>query len=180
MFITQTLRVLLLTALLTTTTFASPLMVHAEVAKTHVTDTVAVMTEGTAPYTVMDVVHATNEARAKENLSALHVNPTLSVVAYMKALDMASRGYFAHYSPEGVAPWHWFDVAGYNFIHAGENLASGFSTTEGLTGAWLTSPTHRANVLGTQYEEIGVAMIETVRNGKNVWFVVQMFGTQSL
>src|SRR3989338_8766355 len=28
--------------------------------------------------------------------------------ARMKAEDMANKGYFAHTSPEGLSPWHWF------------------------------------------------------------------------
>jgi uncharacterized protein YkwD len=45
----------------------------------------------------------------------------------MKANDMATLSYFAHTSPSGLTPWHWFAKANYVFSYAGENLAIDFS-----------------------------------------------------
>ena len=47
----------------------------------------------------------------------------LSAADDEKADDMAAKSYFAHTSPEGIDPWHWFAQVGYKFTYAGENLA---------------------------------------------------------
>ena len=54
------------------------------------------------------VTDATNSARAEEGRSALTRNETLDEAARLKAEDMAANGYFSHWSPAGVSPWHWF------------------------------------------------------------------------
>jgi len=54
------------------------------------------------------IVNITNVDRAANNLSYLAVSPTLERAAQLKAEDMARNGYFAHTSPTGVTPWHWF------------------------------------------------------------------------
>ena len=73
------------------------------------------------------LVMLANNNRIANSLGYLVSNPLLERAAQMKADDMASKSYFAHVSPEGVNPWHWFTSAGYNFVYAGENLAINFS-----------------------------------------------------
>ena len=53
----------------------------------------------------------TNQNRASANIAELKVNPLLEKAAQLKADDMATRGYFAHNTPEGLTPWHWFKEA---------------------------------------------------------------------
>lgn len=123
------------------------------------------------------LVDLTNEDRVEENLPALTVNPTLVAAAKMKAEDMVEKGYFAHTSPEGVEPWHWFSEAGYDFSYAGENLAVNFSDSTNVERAWMDSPDHRANILNGRFTEIGIATAVGTYKGKETTFVVQMFGT---
>ena len=122
------------------------------------------------------VVSLTNKDRATNNLHALTVNDTLMRAAKLKAEDMASKGYFAHTSPEGLTPWHWFTQAGYKFIYAGENLAINYDESESVQSAWLDSPTHRANIMNENFTEMGVAVAHGSYNGMPTTFVVEMFG----
>lgn len=165
MFIPRTLRVSLLVALLALT---AGTVGTAEAA----TKAVA------APYTAAQVVAATNKERVTEKLAPLTVNAELTQAAQMKANDMVAKSYFAHYSPAGVTPWYWMDEAGYSYLNAGENLASGYKTTKALVKGWMGSPTHKANIMGTQYTETGIAFAQALRNGKTVWYAVQMFGSK--
>lgn len=126
------------------------------------------------------VVDLTNEEREKNNLSLLAYNTNLEKAAKMKADDMARGSYFAHTSPEGLTPWHWFREAGYNYFYAGENLAVDFDDSDEVTDAWMESPTHRANILNGKFNEIGVATAEGKYKGHNTTFVVQMFGTRAI
>ena len=123
------------------------------------------------------VVNLTNEERDSASLGTLVRNPLLDSAAKMKAQDMAENEYFAHYSPSGVSPWHWFTEASYNFANAGENLAIHFSDSDDVVDAWMKSPTHRANIMNGSYTEIGVGTAEGMYKGTRTVFVVQLFGT---
>lgn len=126
------------------------------------------------------IVTLTNSDRKENGLGTLSVNPTLQAAAQLKLNDMIKYGYFAHTSPSGITPWHWFEAAGYNFVYAGENLAINFDESEDVQRAWLNSPTHRANVLSPNFTEIGIATAEGMRNGHKTTFVVEMFGTPAI
>lgn len=123
------------------------------------------------------VVDLTNTERTDLSLPKLTRNPVLDAAATLKAQDMAKNSYFSHDSPTGVTPWHWFKEAGYTFAHAGENLAVYFTDSGEVVDAWMNSPTHRANIVGSQYREIGVGIARGTYEGFDTVFVVQMFGT---
>lgn len=122
------------------------------------------------------LVDLANEDRGGEGLPTLSQSETLQKAAQMKANDMATKGYFAHRSPEGVDPWHWFSQAGYDFRFAGENLAVYFSDSEEVEKAWMNSPLHRANIMSSNFSEIGIALAHGTYQGYETTFVVQMFG----
>ena len=122
------------------------------------------------------LVDLANADRSAEGLPELAIDPTLETAAQMKADDMAEREYFAHETPEGFSPWHWFGQAGYGFRYAGENLAVYFSDSTEVEKAWMNSPLHRANILSDKYSEVGIAIAHGRYQGNETTFVVQMFG----
>ena len=118
----------------------------------------------------------TNEDRAEKGIPSLTWSGVLENAARMKAEDMVRNGYFAHTSPLGITPWHWFREANYNFVYAGENLAIDFTESANVQRAWLNSPTHRANVLSYNFTEMGIMAVEGEFEGRNTTFVVELFG----
>src|SRR5690606_28819279 len=108
---------------------------------------------------VGDLLVSMNEERVREGLQPLAVDNRLSDAAYKKAIDMIQKQYWAHESPDGVKPWKWLADSGYNYTEAGENLARGFTTGQEVTSAWLASPSHRSNVLGASYANVGFAVV---------------------
>ena len=126
------------------------------------------------------LVDLANGDRAASSIGTLTVNPVLVAAAQAKANDMATYGYFAHISPQGVDPWHWFEQAGYKFTYAGENLAVDFSDSADVNNAWMNSPTHRENLLNPKYTEIGIATAQGMYKGRLPTFVVQEFGTPAV
>jgi len=118
----------------------------------------------------------TNQNRQAQHLAVLSVNPLLNKVAELKAADMAGKGYFAHVSPDGKAPWYWFKQVGYNYEYAGENLAVDFTDSQDVTRAWIDSPTHRANIMKNAYTEIGTGVATGTYQGRQTIFVAQEFG----
>ena len=125
------------------------------------------------------LISFTNTNRQSENLSELRVNPLLEKAAQLKANDMAQKGYFAHISPDGVAPWHWFDEVGYDYVYAGENLAINFIDSKDVEDAWMESNLHRANILSNKFTETGIGIATGVFEGNETTFIVQVFGTQA-
>ncbi len=124
------------------------------------------------------LVDLANEDRAENQLATLTLNPTLAAAAKLKAQDMAANQYFAHTSPvdPNKTPWYWFNVAGYAFQAAGENLAIDFTDSRAVNRAWMESPGHRANILNTKFSEIGIAIERGVYEGRDTTYVVQLFG----
>jgi hypothetical protein len=121
----------------------------------------------------------TNAARVQNGLPSLQVSPLLERVAQEKVNDMVANNYFAHTSPAGVTPWHWFETVGYSFTYAGENLAVDFSDSQDVTNAWLNSPEHRANILDTNFTQVGIAIATGTFEGQQAVFVAEEFGAPS-
>ncbi len=122
------------------------------------------------------VVAYTNDDRQAVGKTAFVPNDLLTQAAQLKANDMAEKGYFAHNSPDGKKPWYWIEKAGYVYKYAGENLAIDFIDSKDVTDAWMSSPGHKANILNSDFKEIGVATAVGMYQGRETTFVVQMFG----
>lgn len=122
------------------------------------------------------VVQLTNEERSDLNASPLKRSSTLDAAAKLKAEHMAKNQYFAHYAPDGTTPWYWFDVSGYKYAHAGENLAIHFTDSDQVVEAWMNSPAHRDNIVSGKFTEIGVGTAKGRYQGSDTVYVVQLFG----
>ncbi len=124
------------------------------------------------------VIQLVNIAREKEGLAPLSQSEVLSKVANEKLNDMIENHYFAHTSPKGKTPWHWFSLENYDYQFAGENLAINYASAEEQQKAWMNSPTHRKNILNSDYKEIGVAFGAGEIDGEMSLITVQEFGTR--
>lgn len=133
-------------------------------------------TSNFAVVTGSELIELTNQERIANGLEPLTINTKLIDAATKKATDMINQGYFSHTSPKGLSPWYWFTKAGYKYLAAGENLARGFSESEYVHQAWMNSPTHKANILSSNYKDIGIAVIKGTVNGKETTIAVQLFG----
>jgi hypothetical protein len=118
----------------------------------------------------------TNSERQKDNLATLSYNDKLAVAAGLKAQDMFSNNYWAHYGPNGSTPWDFILKSGYQYEFAGENLAKNFLFSQGVMDGWMNSPTHRENILRKDYTEVGFAVVNGTLNNEPTTLVVQMFG----
>lgn len=119
----------------------------------------------------------TNNDRATNGVGTLVEEPLLTQAAQKKAADMAEKGYFSHVTPDGKTPWYWLDLVGYNYTYAGENLAVNFTDSKDVEDAWMKSPTHRANIVKSEFTRIGIGTAQGIYQGKDVTFVVQFFAT---
>jgi len=129
-----------------------------------------------ADITRRSLIFLLNQERQKQGLMPLKENERLNLAAHLKAQDMIEKNYFSHLSPEGIDPWYWLKKVGYNYQYAGENLAVGFIDSEEVYRAWYNSPTHRANLLNPNYQEVGTAILRGFGPNKTT-VIVQFFGS---
>ncbi len=127
--------------------------------------------------TTTKVFDAINTRREKNGIKKLTWNDQLAQAAQSKADDMLANNYWSHTTPDNKQPWVFVEDAGYHYRVAGENLARNFRSTDAMVGAWMNSPSHRANLLHDSYQETGIAVVNGVLDGEETTLVVQMFGT---
>ncbi len=119
------------------------------------------------------VVAETNRRRAEHGLPALVADPRLRAAAERHNDDMATRGFFAHDSPDGRSVADRVQAAGYAYAVVAENLAAGQRAAPEVVQGWLDSPGHRRNLLSPDVTQIGVAHAEGGEHG-TLW--TQVFG----
>jgi len=124
------------------------------------------------------IVSLTNTERASSSLGLLQENTVLDKAAQDKLNDMFTNNYWDHVSPAGTQPWHFFEINNYKYTYAGENLAKGYVDSNSVVKAWMASPSHKKNILNTNYSDIGVAVGEGKLNDKPTILIVQLFGTE--
>lgn len=130
----------------------------------------------TSTITPEEIILLTNQEREKKGLSPLRSDPQLIEAAAQKAADMLTLDYWAHNSPMGKQPWWFIKNTGYAYLFAGENLARDFTNSGSVVNAWMNSATHKENIVNSRYQDVGVAVVEGIFQGKETTLVVQMFG----
>jgi uncharacterized protein YkwD len=106
----------------------------------------------------ISIISAMNRERAARGLRPLQLNLELTEAANDRIDDLFAQHYFAHVSPQGLQPFVWAERRGYDYRAMGENLATGYAMPQEVVDGWMHSPGHRANILGRDYDEVGVAV----------------------
>ena len=115
----------------------------------------------------------TNQDRASAGLTALVNDNFLHNKAEWRSQDMGDRGYFSHQIPPDNKTVFSY-LQGYCFRVAGENI--GMSTygddvaTTRIEAAFMSSTTHRANILGS-WVRMGVGAYKAA-DGQKYWTVL--------
>jgi uncharacterized protein YkwD len=126
-----------------------------------------------------DVLDEMNRCRAENDLPPLRLDDRLSGAAFDRARDMFDHHYFAHVAPDGTEPFIWADRNGYDYVTIGENLAVGQRSAHQVVAAWMSSPAHRANILGANYVDCGLAIVPGSPLGKGRGFLfVAIYGKE--
>jgi uncharacterized protein YkwD len=119
----------------------------------------------------------TNLHRVRNGLAPLPLDTRLGRAARSHSADMQARGFFDHFTPEGAGPTTRAGAFGYP-EGAGENIAT---NTEGtalkLVEQWKASSGHNMNMLGANYQALGVGVVKGCCPGGPEGSVgTQMFG----
>jgi uncharacterized protein YkwD len=113
-----------------------------------------------------DVLDELNLVRLEHGLRQLRLSPQLTEAADVHSRAMVVSGYFGHESPDGT---HFATrIKGFYKPRAvkrkwrvGENLIwqTRRLTARAAVAAWLASPGHRENLLGTAFREVGISAV---------------------
>lgn len=98
-------------------------------------------------------------AQAQPTAPALRWNDKLFSAAARHSVDMASRNYFSHTSPEGVDAAGRAALEGYGWSALGENIAAGDVSVDGVMATWLNSDGHCRNIMSPAFADVAVACV---------------------
>lgn len=107
-----------------------------------------------------------NEEREAAGLDALTWDSNLESASSVRSKECSVS--FSHTRPDGR---DWCTVN--SKIQGGENLAYGFDDAKSATEAWMDSPTHRDNILYSDFSTVAISVYET-DDGTCYW--AQEFG----
>lgn len=108
-----------------------------------------------------------NEERAKVGISQLSYNLTMEKYARIKSKDMGDNNYFSHEDLSGKLITEKMKQDGVSYRAWGENIAyiGGVSDANKLAEQfmtnWMNSSGHRANILSTNFESIGIGVYKS-------------------
>lgn len=121
------------------------------------------------PFTVSDawprpdlekeMLRLVNRERTARGLPALKADAEMTELARAHSRDMLLRGYFSHYTPEGVDPFGRMKKADLYFWTAGENIAI-TQTLQMAHEGLMHSPGHRANILNPGFGRLGIGILD--------------------
>lgn len=103
-----------------------------------------------------EVVRLVNLERTNNGLDALEEMQTLTDMADIRAKE--STVSFSHTRPDGSGCSTIFSDYDIAYSAAGENFSKGFSIPAKLVAAWMSSESHRANILNEKFIHIGVGL----------------------
>lgn len=128
--------------------------------------------------TVTTILNKTNELRVGVGVSPLVYNEKLSVLATIKAMEMAYSNKFDHKRPDG-SEWSTLHDSFYNLngmpkpSKKGENLAAGYGSDSSVVDGWRESSGHYSNMIDSEFKNVGIGKYSF--NGKTYW--VQIFAS---
>ena len=118
-----------------------------------------------------------NQERSAAGVPALSYNTTMEYYARIKSKDMGDNGYFSHedqqgnlitvkMQADGVSYRAWAENIGYI-----QGMSNNSSIANNLMDNWMNSSGHRANILSTNYNSIGVGVYKI----GNTYYATQEF-----
>ena len=100
------------------------------------------------------VLALVNEERRKAGVAPLTLSAELQSAAAIRAEEITRR--FSHTRPDGSK---FSTVIPNGKYTMGENIAAGKNTAAKVVQQWMNSPGHRANILRSDYTELGVGYV---------------------
>lgn len=137
--------------------------------------------------TVVEMVALINEARAHDRdcgsagtfdaTAPVTWDDLIGQAALRHSTDMATHNHFDHTGTDGSSGGDRIADEGYIFRTWGENIAVGQRTVEDVVDAWLGSPGHCANIMRSQFAQMGAAGVRGDFSGFEALYWTLNFAT---
>jgi len=138
---------------------------------------------------VHDLLVEINVLRASHSLRPVRLSPSLRRAADQHDREMGRLGYFSHDSADGAdflgRIEHYYPSGGARYWMVGENLlwSARNLTAKAALRVWMHSPLHRANLLRSNWRQIGVsahryASARGYFHRRSIWLVTTDFGVR--
>ena len=119
-----------------------------------------------------EILRLVNIEREKVGASPLKLNDTLCEAAGKRAQEIV--GQFSHTRPDGSSCFTVLGEYSLGYRNVGENIAAGKSTPDGTMDQWINSSGHYANIIKSEFTELGVGYVY-VPDSKYKYYWVQLF-----
>ena len=100
-----------------------------------------------------------NAYRRQHGLKTLTLDPRLNRASHIHAADVAQAGIISHAGTDGSDHGERALRAGYQYMVAGENVATGQKSWDDVFQAWKDSPGHNENLLHPNVSHFGIALV---------------------
>lgn len=115
-----------------------------------------------------EVLELVNAERKDAGKSAVVLDKKLNEVAEIRANELLKN--LSHTRPDGTSCFTVFDDKGIKYSHASENIAAGQRNPDELMNNWMSSTGHKENILNSEAEKMGIALV-TVPSGYGYYWV---------
>ena len=139
----------------------------------------------TDPWTIdqaeQAMVGLLNQDRTAAGLVPVQTDARLMAIARARSVDMATKHYFSHTQPDGRTVFDILNAQHIAWYGAGEIIAwnnyPGLElSTSNANSQWMNSPGHKAIVLSTTLNYVGVGLAIDASTGKKLWTAVYIKG----
>lgn len=114
-----------------------------------------------------------NQYRRDKGLKPLKLSAELTEAAKAHSRDLAKWDRISHYGSDGSNPWDRVKRTGYKARLAAENVGTGQVDFGEVFKGWQESPGHNKNLLLTDAQEMGIALVQEPRTEfKSFWTLV--------
>jgi uncharacterized protein YkwD len=121
-----------------------------------------------------------NADRTALGLVPVRVDSRLMAIARARSADMIANNYFSHTLPDGRNVFDILTASKITWYGAGEILAwNNYPmdvTASTANHQWMNSPGHKAIVISTNFNYVGVGLAIDASTGKKMWTAVYMKG----
>ncbi|MBQ2841862.1 MAG: hypothetical protein IJE72_02370 [Clostridia bacterium] len=125
---------------------------------------------------INEVLKIINGYRAEGGLEPLKLNEELTVIACVRAEEIAWSGNHNHTRPNLKSCFSLMRENGFGSGLAGENIGWGFAEPETVCQAWKDSKTHYENIMNPEFTEIGIGVAKDPKEGANLCWAQYFYG----
>ncbi|MEW6569238.1 MAG: CAP domain-containing protein, partial [Chloroflexota bacterium] len=104
-----------------------------------------------------------NQERQNQGLAPYNLDSRLQAAARLHSTDMACNNFLSHTGSDGSSVGDRVRRQGYNWTWVGENIYATSNTSSSAPQQaftwWMNSAPHRANLLSSNYTDIGIGYV---------------------